>query len=136
VGLIVASFYINVSEAKAPLETHNFSEVSVSQSIEQIITPQEYLKNRLQQEGLSLLYEVFYNIAWCESGWQTKVISPTNDVGIFQINLTAHGRSVEYWQDPYENIEYALELYKKNGFKDWVMSEHCWYESLKTNTET
>lgn len=123
-GLIVSGILINPAEAKAPLETNN--QVWVYQRIEESITPQEFLYNRLRQENLSSLYKKFYDIAFCESGWQTEIISSTDDVGIFQINLAAHGRSIEYWQDPYENIEYALELYNKNGFRDWKASEPCW----------
>ena len=69
-------------------------------------------------------------IANCESQLQSGVISPTKDVGIFQINIKAHlEESKQMGLDILAdagNIQYALYLYKKNGTADWLMSRDCW----------
>lgn len=75
-----------------------------------------------------------YRVIKCESAWRTRVISQTNDVGLFQINMAAHGdniprdtrwEKVVWLQDPYNNIDFAYKLYKRNGWRDWFMSRHC-----------
>lgn len=69
----------------------------------------------------------------CESNLQTTAISPTNDVGIFQINLAAHGQEIAttrkeqiaWLEVPEHNVEFAYSLFLKNGWKDWSPSHTC-----------
>lgn len=55
-----------------------------------------------------------------ESGGINDWVSHTGDVGLFQINIEAHGGTVEQWSNPIENIKKAVEL--SNGGTDW----HSW----------
>ena len=69
-------------------------------------------------------------IVKCESGFKTEIISKTNDVGIFQVNLAAHwevipgqtrAEKILWLQNPTNNIEFAYMLFTKRGnFNDWV----------------
>jgi len=68
-------------------------------------------------------------IAWCESGYQEKVVSRTGDRGIYQLN-GVHDRELKKLDlDPFnfqENIEFAFILMERNGVRDWYSSRHCW----------
>lgn len=85
---------------------------------------------RLIRETFPEQPEVMLRIAKCESGLQPRVVSPTKDVGIYQINLAAHGQRLkELDLDPYDveqNLIYARMLYDNRGTGDWYMSKHCW----------
>ena len=69
-------------------------------------------------------------IVKCESGFKTDVISKTNDVGIFQVNLATHwdtipgqtrAEKILWLQNPINNIQFAYMLFTKRGnFNDWV----------------
>ncbi len=54
----------------------------------------------------------------------------SNDTGIFQISEKYHGQEVKRqgldMENVIDNINYAHQLYKKNGWNDWVWSKHCW----------
>jgi hypothetical protein len=78
--------------------------------------------------------EEMLKIARCESGIkQFKVdgsvlISPTSDIGIFQINQVHWKRAKELGIDINSvdgNIQFAKLLYKSNRFGDWYMSRSC-----------
>lgn len=49
----------------------------------------------------------------------TPIVSEQS-VGLYQINVCAHGKDRAYWQDPMNNVSYAAELYRENGWRDWV----------------
>jgi Lysozyme like domain len=62
-------------------------------------------------------------IAWYESRWQVDAISPTNDVGLWQINF-ANAPSGDSWQqfvslleDPDTNAQFAVRL--SGGGSNW-----------------
>lgn len=79
-------------------------------------------------------------VARCESRFRTGVISRTSDVGVFQINLAAHGgriagdraADISWLQDPKNNISFAKTLYDESlekrgdGFLPWV----CYTKNL------
>lgn len=90
-------------------------------------TIEEIIEERLGPEMI--------DVAYCESGLMhikngEVVVSPTNDIGLFQINVAAHGeRAEELGIDIYSlegNLAYAERLYEKSGTRDWYASEHCW----------
>ncbi len=69
------------------------------------------------------------SVMLCESGGRIDVISRTSDVGLFQINLSAHGfkiaptraEQIAWLQNPDNNIAFAYELFSKRGnWNDWV----------------
>lgn len=63
-------------------------------------------------------------IARCESQFRKDVVSPTNDHGIMQINLTVHKEQVDaLGLDVYnveDNLTFARKLYDERGWKPWV----------------
>lgn len=89
--------------------------------------PQAYLFWKLYYEGLDSSWPVLWQVAECESRWKASAYNETTrDAGIFQIHIPIHGQNREYWNDHKNNINYALELFKKNGLRDWTASKHCW----------
>ena len=77
-------------------------------------------------------------IAFCEStyrqyasnGQVLRGIENSKDVGLFQINEKYHlDKSREMGYDIYSlegNIDYAMELLKKDGSRHWSASKPCW----------
>lgn len=51
-------------------------------------------------------------------GWaQTE-----DSIGIFQINICAHGGTREHWYDPDANAEKGYELYRAAGWTPWTVT--------------
>lgn len=74
-------------------------------------------------------------VASCESRLDPYAVSPTSDVGVFQVNYRAHHRAGESfaqfkrrYQDIRTNVRYAYRL--SRGGTDWgthwYMSRRCW----------
>lgn len=70
-------------------------------------------------------------IARCESGLNSKALNNnprTGDfsVGVYQVNL--HGNlaknrpSKEWLMNPKNNVDYANEMFKREGFRPWTCS--------------
>jgi hypothetical protein len=87
----------------------------------------------LEQKLLKDFPKRMLAIAKCESNLRqfnedgTTVISPTMDVGIFQLNLKAHLRSsqkmgLDIINSEDDNIAYAKYLYDREGERPWVCS--------------
>jgi len=71
---------------------------------------------------------VLTSISYCESGFKIDAVNNknkngTSDGGLFQINSVHKLSDVT---DPQSNINKAVELYTKNGTRDWNSSKHCW----------
>ena len=105
------------------------------------LTPKEFLKQELFRNGFtnrdfSILEAVFF----CESSWEQRYEDGTvkvsnGNIGLAQINRFAH--EIEYTKlglDPYDdfqNLKYAIILYKRNGVRDWLQwSGHCFVPLL------
>ena len=78
-------------------------------------------------------------IAKCESGAKqhykdgTVVMSPTSDVGYFQINQVHWDRAEELGIDLWTlegKVKFANLLYNESGTGPWYMSKHCWNPDL------
>lgn len=86
-------------------------------------------------------------IARCESelrqynkdGEVLRGIHNPQDVGIFQINEKYHLQdSQKLGLDIYSaegNIEYAMEIMKRDGVRHWNYSRACWGNIAKTGSE-
>lgn len=62
-------------------------------------------------------------IAKCESGLNPKVVSPTRDSGLMQINHVHDKRLEELGLDKFDvddNLTFARILYDERGFAPWV----------------
>jgi len=104
-------------------------------------TPQEYLVAEIGRQDLADRdATILTEIIRCESGWEqlwsdgTVKVSNGN-IGLAQINATAHEE--EYKRlglDPYdtfENLTYAVILYKREGVTPWrKWSGHCFVPAL------
>jgi hypothetical protein len=62
----------------------------------------------------------------CESGFRANAVSPTNDHGLFQINIVHKANFTKVtgqpWSaiyDPLYNSVYAKWLYDRSGWKPW-----------------
>jgi len=89
-------------------------------------------------------YQWLNEIFKCESTWRQfdetgKPLRSSGNIGISQINIIAH--EVEYtklgldiFNDPLDNISYAIRLYKAEGIKPWKeWSGHCFIPNLNYN---
>lgn len=73
-------------------------------------------------------------VARCESGLNPRAVSRTGDVGLMQINYSAHhwpGESFAEFRrrmsDPMRNLRYAYRLSRGGtSWSHWRWSEHCW----------
>ncbi len=74
--------------------------------------------------------ETMVRIAKCESNFNYKVVSPTNDHGLLQINQAAHGKRLAELNinalTVEGNLKYARMLYDESGTNSWYMSKECW----------
>lgn len=68
-----------------------------------------------------------------ESGGSISIISPTGDVGLFQINLGSHRGSVEYWQNVENNIKKAVAMSGDgSNWRSWSAAyQHACFNNKK-----
>ena len=73
---------------------------------------------------------VAFNVAFCESKFNAKAISPTGDYGYFQVNRQAHDSWVDFGPrifNPFYNAFVARRLYNAGGwYGPWWNSRGCW----------
>lgn len=75
---------------------------------------------------------VAFCIVWHESRWRADAVSPTDDVGLFQINYATHRRHGEPFSvfrarmsRPDVNVAYAYALWREAGWGPWVTQGRC-----------
>jgi hypothetical protein len=91
-------------------------------------TPTPTLRNQIEAYGSNLFgtaWPIFKRIIQCESGWQTGVVSKTQDTGLTQISWV-HGISKAWLKNWRVNLTVANELYKSQGLSPWRSSRGCW----------
>ena len=90
-------------------------------------TPQEAVWVHFYQSGSPKAHHEAQKIVGCESNWNPNAVSPTNDHGLFQINIvhrhefervTGQPWSMRY--DPFWNARYAKHLYDTQGWGPWA----------------
>lgn len=122
---------VNVPEQSLQLNVISYEEVPLftkHQSSPTVTSP-------FQGEIESYVRQVFgknapraLQIIQCESNFRPTVISPTNDVGVFQINIAAHGiqiaptrtEQIKWLSDIKNNVNFAYQLFLKSGWSPWV----------------
>lgn len=92
--------------------------------------PIAYIRLRAEQLGVPNSHILtLIRIAKCESGMNPEAVNfnrnGTWDAGLFQINKI-HKQKLSSMLDYTQNIEYALKLYKNQGFNPWYSSKRCW----------
>jgi hypothetical protein len=100
---------------------------------------QDHLIKEIYDAGLTERdYVILKDIVFCESSWgqyyeNGEVKISNGNIGLAQINRLAH--EAEYTKlglDPFQNLTYAVLLYKRNGVRDWKLwSGPCWIPLLK-----
>lgn len=85
---------------------------------------------------------VMIHIARCESTFRHTLADGTilrgkvnpADIGVMQINMRYHGEKARELgldlADLYGNMEYARDLYTRQGTKPWSASAPCWSASI------
>lgn len=66
--------------------------------------------------------ETALKIARCESNLNPKAVSPTNDHGLMQINLTVHTVEGDVY-DIDTNLKFARKLYDERKWLPWTCSK-------------
>ncbi len=85
---------------------------------------------------------VMIQIARCESTFRHTLEDGTvlrgkvdsADTGVMQINARYHGKEAEELgldlTNLYDNMEYARDLYERQGTKPWKASSPCWSNAI------
>ncbi len=145
--LLLATLLIGIGLLGIPKHTTTMEVPQVAEN--QVIiasptnpTPKEFLKQEVKKAGLTDKdYLIMVEIIQCESSWEHfyktgEVKVSSGNIGLAQINQLAHQEEYEQMGiDPYdefENLVYAVILYKRNGIKDWEKwSGHCFIPRLE-----
>lgn len=95
-----------------------------------------FLLEEIQRNGFTYRdFALMSRTVACESSWRQYskngevLVSKTNDIGLAQINKLAHKETYTKMNldpnDPYDNLKYAIFLYKKSGLFPWRYSGAC-----------
>jgi hypothetical protein len=80
-----------------------------------------------------------YAIAMAESGLNCKRKSKTNDYGLMQIHLPLHQWRFDKfggkWDDCWDNVKVAYQIYKEQGFNPWVVYSTGVYKNYLKEAE-
>jgi hypothetical protein len=118
----------HVEEAEEPaLSPQVEHETPVEKAIRLIPHTQDETERRIRYlyERAGEHADVLARIAYCESQWFSIQSGVQQDYGrelsfgIFQLSVLHHNITVEQALDPYFSIDYAIELYEKEGEKPW-----------------
>ena len=78
--------------------------------------------------------DLVQSIAKCESQFNPNAVSPTNDVGVMQINVKYHlEKSKKLGYDIFDligNIRYGIFLIQTDGTRHYLASKKCWLKEL------
>lgn len=138
----------NFQQARSWLEAPRTPEFATEMPLTAIFSPEGYiipLSNPLspaeiqkseREKILELINELWGNqsktalrIFWCESKLDPLIISKTGDVGITQINLSAHwekipgetkSEKIVWLQNRENNLSFAYQLYVQENWIPWV----------------
>jgi len=112
----------------------------------QILASQHRVENRQEfRPELEAIYIYFgkditaYAIAMAESGLNCKRVSKTNDYGLMQIHLPLHQWRFDKfsgkWDDCFDNVKVAYQIYKEQGFNPWVVYSTGVYKNYLKEAE-
>lgn len=117
---------------------HNVPIMSNS-AITGTIISERYPSTDIKQTSPTIAYTlipaILQRIAFCESGGKqfdengNVIRSKTNDIGKYQINLMHYEEAKKLGLDIYkepDNEAFAIELWNRNGTRDWSASAKCW----------
>jgi len=82
------------------------------------------IRNIVCQPKYNWSCEHAMRVAFCESSYNTRAVSRTGDVGLFQINWI-HGYSRESLKSPQFNTWVAYKLWLQRGWQPWYSSQKC-----------
>lgn len=134
-GIIITimTYWLIVNDLKLKMSNYQPAFIRELTDVEnwKLFLYQEVLKTELTYSDYLLLRK----IAFCESTWRQwdkngNLLVSYGNQGLFQINKLAHEETYTAMgldvSNPYDNIKYAVYLYKKNGIRDWEKwSGHC-----------
>ena len=137
-ALIAAALWI---PAEYEAEHTEHTDVVEQATIIILPTPKEFLKQEIQKQGLTDQdFAILSEIIQCESSWSQFWVDGTvkvssGNIGLAQINRWAHHEEYEQLgldpNDTFENLTFAVILYKRNGIRDWEKwSGQCFLPAL------
>lgn len=100
------------------------------------MSPRVYLASQCKEPDCD--FALLDAIAWCESKWQMVPNGVSTAHGYFQI-IDGTERSTPQYKmggskyDPYDNIDMAIYLYKRDGINPWLSSRPCWHWKYQGN---
>ena len=138
--MFVASI-TNAQVIEAPTDNRTKVDETYSEISEQVNTKVKTTEEIIAEHFADT--PILKKIAFCESRYRQfnedgtvlrGVVNP-KDVGVMQINEKYHlEASKKLGYDIYTlegNIDYAKDLYSKQGSRPWVHSSHCWGASAQ-----
>ena len=113
------------------------SDINPVENKYQAFLREELLRIGKTEKDFLKLKEVYF----CESNWQQydksgKVLISKGNVGISQINISAHYKTYTEMgldiYEPYDNLRFGAFLYARDGLNPWLSySGHCFLPRIR-----
>lgn len=101
------------------------------------LTPKQRIVQKIAYYSYhsGLAENLIVEVARCESGYSQSAVSPTNDIGVMQINLRYNGeRAKKLGYDIYQeddNIRFGIYLILHDGLmQSYSASSKCWSKTF------
>ena len=140
VGALILGLFLPIIIQSYVSERLNELQPAILREFDEKEKNQLFLYEEVLRQGL--IYRDFFilkNIAQCESNWtqfkNRELVISKGNIGLFQINRLVHEKIYIKMglnmSNPFDNIKFAIYLYKRNGIKDWrAWSGHCFMPRL------
>ena len=137
--ILLTGLFVLCSLHTAATDTTNTAKVTLQPQISTLGAGVELTDIAPKAPIVPEVPDILKRIGFCESGNNqfrpdgSLKVSRTNDVGKYQINLSAHADQAKKMgydlTTEYGNTMFALWLYNTEGTNPWNASKHCWVNS-------